>query len=114
ISTIDFGTFHSYPEVWQFNSNATAWGTQWINDHATSQKSIGKPVIIEEFGVKTNRVNTYTTWYSTVVNSGLSGDLIWQAGISAQRGWDDGYAVFPNTPEYTLQKDHATALKARA
>ncbi|KAG8687440.1 hypothetical protein FRC09_013488 [Ceratobasidium sp. 395] len=83
-------------------------------DHATSQKSIGKPVIIEEFGVKTNRVNTYTTWYSTVVNSGLSGDLIWQAGISAQRGWDDGYAVFPNTPEYTLQKDHATALKARA
>ncbi|QRW08113.1 Cellulase (glycosyl hydrolase family 5 protein) [Ceratobasidium sp. AG-Ba] len=55
ISSIDFGTFHSYPESWGQASNSVDWGTQWIKDHATSQKAVGKPVIIEEFGVTSNQ-----------------------------------------------------------
>ncbi|KAI0782501.1 glycoside hydrolase superfamily, partial [Irpex lacteus] len=68
VKTIDFGTFHLYPESWGQSSNpsSSAWGSQWIADHATSQKAANKPVIIEEFGVTTDQPNVYTTWYNEV------------------------------------------------
>ncbi|QRV79394.1 Cellulase (glycosyl hydrolase family 5 protein) [Ceratobasidium sp. AG-Ba] len=115
ISSIDFGTFHAYPGSWGQSANATLWGVQWIKDHAASQKAANKPVIIEEFGVTSDKVNTYTQWYNAVISSGLTGDLVWQAGsyVSTGQTWDDGYAIFPNTAEYTLQTQHAAALKAR-
>ena len=97
ISTIDFGTFHVrqtslvlrriaylrliqlYPESWgqSANPSSSVWGSQWISDHATSQKSANKPVIMEEFGVTDTQLSTYTTWYSNVISTGLTGDLIW-------------------------------------
>ncbi|KAG8677989.1 hypothetical protein FRC08_018157, partial [Ceratobasidium sp. 394] len=115
ISTLDFGTFHAYPGSWGQSANATLWGVQWIKDHAASQKAANKPVIIEEFGVTSDQVNTYTQWYNAVISSGLTGDLIWQAGstVSTGKTWDDGYAVFPGTSTYTAQTQHAAALKAR-
>ncbi|CAE6414897.1 unnamed protein product [Rhizoctonia solani] len=98
ISTLDFGTFHSYP----------------IRDHAASQKSANKPVIIEEFGVTSDQAATYTAWWNEIVSSGgLAGDLIWQAGSSVATGYNDGYAVYPGTDLYTLQTKYAAALKAR-
>jgi hypothetical protein len=66
-----------YPESWGESGNSSAFGTQWITDHATAMKSANKPVIMEEFGVTTSQLATYTTWYSTVISSGLTGDLIW-------------------------------------
>jgi endo-1,4-beta-mannosidase len=62
---------------WGQTSNPQAWGTQWITDHATSQNKVGKPVIIEEFGVTDNQATVYTAWYNQIVSSGLAGDLIW-------------------------------------
>ncbi|EIM81197.1 glycoside hydrolase [Stereum hirsutum FP-91666 SS1] len=117
ISTIDFGTFHLYPESWgeTANPSSSAWGQQWITDHATSQKAANKPVILEEFGVTSDQEDVYTAWYSTVISSGLTGDLIWQAGSNfADRGQtpNDGYAVYPGTDVYTLETSHAAALKA--
>lgn len=58
-------------------TSVLGWGAQWITDHATSMTSQGKPVIIEEFGVTSNQTGTYTDWYSTIMSSGLTGDLIW-------------------------------------
>ncbi|KAG8677942.1 hypothetical protein FRC09_020261 [Ceratobasidium sp. 395] len=85
-------------------------------DHAASQKAVGKPVIIEEFGVTSNQASTYTAWYDAVISSGLTGDLVWQAGstVSTGKTWDDGFAIFPGEAEYTLQTKHSAALKARA
>jgi mannan endo-1,4-beta-mannosidase len=117
ISTIDFGTAHAYPIPWGQTSDPSAWGVQWIKDHATSQTTANKPVILEEFGVTTNQAATYTAWYNAIVSSGLAGDLIWQAGSHLPSGsdtWNDGYAVFPGTDLYTLQTQHCAALKARA
>ncbi|KAL0951085.1 hypothetical protein HGRIS_007823 [Hohenbuehelia grisea] len=58
LPNIDFGTYHSYPQYWYSDldkpgSNFTlkAWGLQWIDYHAKAAKKIGKPVILEEFGV---------------------------------------------------------------
>ncbi|KAJ7594137.1 CEL4a mannanase [Mycena floridula] len=118
ISTLDFGTAHSYPISWGQTSDPQGWGTQWIADHAASMKARGKPVILEEFGITPNtaQVATYTAWYSEIVSSGLSGDLIWQAGSHLSSGStpDDGYAVYPDGAVYPVQTSHSAALKARA
>lgn len=43
-------------------------------------KKANKPVIIEEFGATSNQATVYTAWWNQIVSSGLTGDLIWQAG----------------------------------
>ncbi|KZP21678.1 glycoside hydrolase family 5 protein [Athelia psychrophila] len=118
ISSLDFGTFHMYPENWgeSSNPNATAWGSAWIANHAAIQKSVGKPTIMEEFGVTTtDKVAVYTAWYAEVESSGISGALVWQAGSNLSVGVtpDDDYAVYPGTDVYTLTTSAAAALKAR-
>jgi len=117
VASIDFGTFHLYPEGWGESSNpsSASWGSAWIAAHYAFQKSIGKPVILEEFGVTTDQIDVYTTWYSEVESSGLTGVLIWQAGSDLSNGDtpNDGYAVYPGTSVYTLTTSAAAALKAR-
>jgi mannan endo-1,4-beta-mannosidase len=56
---------HAYPEHWGTESQAdpVGWTTQWIKDHVTIQKSLNKPVILEEYGRTTDQYNTYNTWY---------------------------------------------------
>ena len=71
--------------------------------------------VLEEFGVLDDQVDIYTAWYDEVVSSGLTGDLIWQAGsyLSFGASWDDGYAVYPNSTDYPVMVSGAVALKAR-
>ncbi|RDB16956.1 putative mannan endo-1,4-beta-mannosidase F [Hypsizygus marmoreus] len=115
ISTLDFGTFHSYPEHWGQSDNIQNWGTQWIADHAASQNLVGKPVIIEEFGVTSSQTTVYTAWFNQMVSSEIAGDLIWQAGSHLSTGdtHNDGYAIYPDSAVYPLLKSHAAAIKAR-
>ncbi|KAF7335994.1 Carbohydrate-binding module family 1 protein/glycoside hydrolase family 5 protein [Mycena sanguinolenta] len=116
ITTVDYATFHMYPESWG-ESDVEPWGVQWITDHATVMASANKPVIMEEFGIvnTTTRTSTYSDWYSTVISTDITGDLIWQSGAELSVGPtpDDGYMIFPGNPEYTLMQQHAAALKAR-
>ncbi|KAI0066115.1 CEL4a mannanase [Artomyces pyxidatus] len=120
IPTIDFGTFHaslypvSYESQWG-QSPVDTWGAQWIADHATTQKSANKPTLLEEFGVTSNQPAVYTVWYNEIISSGLSGDLIWQAGSHLSTGDtpQDGYAIYPDGPVFPLETSHAAALKAR-
>ncbi|KAJ7074840.1 glycoside hydrolase [Mycena belliarum] len=115
ISTLDFGTFHMYPQTWG-ESNTVPWGQQWITDHAAVMNSTNKPVLLEEFGLTGTRNASYATWYQTILSTGLTGDLIWQAGSTGlQNGQtpDDGYAIYPTDAVYALMKSHAAALKAR-
>ncbi|KAF9049717.1 CEL4a mannanase [Panaeolus papilionaceus] len=116
IPTIDFGTFHSYPEHWGQANDIKNWGIQWIKDHAASQNAVGKPVILEEFGSTANKDTIYTAWFDAILSSGLAGDLVWQSGsrLSYGSSHDDGYTVYPDTSTYTLLGKHAAALKARA
>ncbi|KAG8893560.1 hypothetical protein FRC00_010355, partial [Tulasnella sp. 408] len=81
ISTVDFGTVHLYPIPWSA-SDSTTWGNTWITNHANVQKSVNKPTILEEYGVTgstSSQVSVYTSWLNTVVSSGMTGSLIWQA-----------------------------------
>ena len=48
-------------------SGYQAWGATWINDHAAVQKSVNKPVIIEEYGVTTSdRCKRFIFWQLTL------------------------------------------------
>lgn len=122
-------------QSWGQSANESLWGVQWIADHAAAQKTANKPVLLgmrllptrffqfltyaimvtEEFGVTTNQVDIYTGWYNEIISSGLTGDLIWQAGsyLSYGASWDDGYAVYPNSTDYPVVVSAATSLKAR-
>lgn len=40
---------------------------------------------MEEFGVTSAQTDVYTAWFSTVLSSGLSGDLIWYATFRVGR-----------------------------
>ncbi|KIJ27867.1 glycoside hydrolase family 5 protein [Sphaerobolus stellatus SS14] len=115
ISTLDFGTVHSYPESWGQQANETLWGVDWITAHAAAQKTANKPVILEEFGVTVNQASTYQLWYNTIISSGLTGNLIWQAGSQLSTGPspNDGYAVYPTGTVYPVMESAAAALKAR-
>ncbi|KAF7334964.1 CEL4a mannanase [Mycena venus] len=113
ISTLDFGTFH---DNWGHTADDIAWGNQWITDHAAIMKSANKPVIMEEYGLTSSaRTAIYPMWYNTVIATGLTGDLVWQAGsvLSTGETPSDGYAIYPTDPEYMLLQVHAAALKAR-
>ena len=74
-----------------------SWGQTWIENHRGAQATYGKPVLMEEFGVYAaqDQITTYENWYTTVVDSGLAGVLIWQAGSNLTSGptADDGFAV---------------------
>ncbi|KAG2354587.1 glycoside hydrolase family 5 protein [Suillus spraguei] len=118
IDTIDFGTFHLYPYSWGIGTlSPMTWGQQWIKDHCNAQTIYNKPVLMEEFGVHADKNQTvnYKNWYSTAIDCGLSGMLIWQAGSNLTSGLtpNDGYTViYPDTPVYQLEEWFSAQLKA--
>ena len=69
-----------YPEHWGQEANITGFGNKWILDHQQSQAKAGKPVILEEYGVTTDKPTVYGQWLGNIETSGLAGDLYWQAG----------------------------------
>ncbi|EPT04925.1 hypothetical protein FOMPIDRAFT_126283 [Fomitopsis schrenkii] len=112
IPTIDFGTAHL---SWGETTDPAEWGVGWIENHAASQKAQNKPVLLEEFGITSNATATYELWYPAIINSGLAGDLIWQAGsyLSSGATPNDGYTVYPNDTVYGMETTYAAQLKAR-
>jgi len=114
LHNIDYGTFHLYPDWW---SKTPAWGTQWIKDHATAQKKIGKPVVFEEYGwlspekrleylgknTTEYRIPVVGEWQRTAVKEKLAGTLYWQFGFNGYsygRNHDDGFTIYlDNKPE---------------
>lgn len=116
ILTLDYGTFHMYPIGWGITSGYQAWGVQWINDHAAVQKSVNKPVIIEEYGVtSSDRPSVYAAWWKAVETSGLAGDQYWQAATTASgSGYNDGYGISTTDSVFPALKSHFATLKARS
>ncbi|KAF5378245.1 hypothetical protein D9757_009166 [Collybiopsis confluens] len=114
ISTVDFGTFHNYPASDSYDGASQTFGAQWIQDHAAAMKASNKPVIMEEFSVAENTIAQYTNWYSIIESTGMAGDLIWQSGSILSNGPSDpNLAVYPGSDVYTLNTQHAAALRAR-
>jgi mannan endo-1,4-beta-mannosidase len=85
LPSIDYGTAHLYPQGWG-ESDPVAWGTKWITDHITDARALGKPLVLEEYGVSiggagiagtADRDAAYRTWTGTVLSAGGAGDQFW-------------------------------------
>jgi mannan endo-1,4-beta-mannosidase len=115
LPAVDFGTFHLYPEDWGVSLE---WGEQWLLDHLRVARELGKPTVLEEYGVKVarsqgkfgtivkgwpERERAYRRWNEILLENGGNGILPWMlAGIG-----DDG-SRYPDYDQYAFYADDAT------
>jgi mannan endo-1,4-beta-mannosidase len=129
---VDFGTFHSYPEDW---GATLAWGDRWIVDHARVARRLGKPTVLEEYGVKVRRddqanivkgldvrLTTYERWNDLTLKGGGNATMVWMLGgidtlNPAPNGMYhdyDGYTVFKGDASAELLARMATKFLEQA
>lgn len=115
LKSIDFGTYHLYPDGW---GRSIDWGTQWIIDHIKSGKAANKPVILEEFGVTSNKDNVYKKWGQAVYDNDGAGLMFW---LLTSIGYDgsnlypdyDGFRVVKNSSTATVLSDISEKMKSK-
>jgi mannan endo-1,4-beta-mannosidase len=111
LPNIDFGTFHLYPEHWGdiFSKNPLKSGNEWIIAHAEAAKAIGKPVILEEYGIQktgaNNRDFIYESWTKTAYEQGIAGTLFWiLSGIDTGESADEA-GLYPDFDGFRVNHD---------
>ncbi|KAI9893647.1 MAG: hypothetical protein M1814_006443 [Vezdaea aestivalis] len=119
IPTIDYGTFHMYPQFWGY---AYDWGNQWIKDHDAIGKRLGKPVILEEYGVESyvaDRQAIILKYQQTILKeTSVASSSFWQFGtqISSINPFDNFAIYYDTTPgsDYqTLVVPHVKDMAAK-
>lgn len=78
LETIDYGTFHLYPDYW---NETWQWGSgTWIPEHAEVAAAAGKPCVLGEFGFKDPKLKAvaYDRWLESVAESGVAGFQFWR------------------------------------
>ena len=77
IEDIDFGTYHWYPDSWGMRPRD---GARWIERHVEAGRRAGKPVVLEEYGLRdaTARERWYPEWIRAAEEGG--GSLVWMLG----------------------------------
>ncbi|KAI4216287.1 MAG: hypothetical protein LQ351_001297 [Letrouitia transgressa] len=119
ISTIDFGTFHMYPNQWGYNYT---WGNTWIEQHNLIGKRAGKPMLLEEYAVPQgeDRKGIMGKWQDTIVTkTSVAGDMFWQFGTRFPSGNNpfDEYALYYDTTAGSdfdvLARQHAQTMAAK-
>lgn len=64
-----------------------SWGSQWIEQHSAAGRSVGKPLVLEEYGSKINDTEFEIPWQTTLLqNSSVAYDSFWQFGSSCLAG----------------------------
>jgi mannan endo-1,4-beta-mannosidase len=125
---VDFGTFHMYPEDW---GAGLEWGKGWIADHERVARRLGKPTVLEEYGVKVSRddqgnviggldtrIDYYTRWNSQVLKRGGNAAMAWMlAGVEEAGGVYrdyDHYSFYRNDPTADLLTRYAAEFSTAA
>ena len=114
LPNIDFGTFHLYPDDWQTPSG---FGERWIVDHARIARRLGKPTLLEEYGVKVarsdgtrgeivqglpERLAQYRSWNESLLHQ-TGASLSWMLA-----GNDSGQARYPDYDGFAFYRDDVT------
>ena len=110
LDTIDFGTFHLYPEHWGIpDSEFVQWGTRWITEHAEAARLAGKPIVLDEYGVgistRQNRAYAFREWTDTIYEQGLAGSMFWTLTGLDNSPEADGEGLFPNFDGFRVLND---------
>jgi len=116
IPTLDYGTFHMYPDQWGYNYT---WGNEWITQHDAIGAKLGKPVVLEEYGAQgPNMTAVEQQWQNTVVDdTEIAYDSFWQFGTTLPSGTNDSdnYTIYYGTEQYSiLALQHVNAMEAKA
>lgn len=93
LPAIDFGTCHLYPESWNVPAK------KWIRSHRKLARKIGKPMLVEEFGLLggPDRDATYAEWVGEACGDGGAGALVWMIAGNDPSGapyHDDGFTLY--------------------
>lgn len=121
MSSIDFGTFHLYPDNWGVG---TKWGNQWIVDHIEAAQKVGKPTVLEEYGIVVKRNHesneierglerrklAYENWNNLMLKRGGAASMFWilvgidpfNESTGLYRDYD-GFSVYNVGGEQTTQ-----------
>jgi mannan endo-1,4-beta-mannosidase len=104
LPAIDFGTFHLYPRSW---GRGVKFGAEWIEKHQRLGKRVGKPVLLEEFGLPEapDRDAEYAEW------ARRGNALVWMtAGLdpTGARYYNDGFTLYEGAEAPLL----ASAMRA--
>jgi mannan endo-1,4-beta-mannosidase len=100
---VDFGTFHLYPDDW---GTPQGFEEQWIEDHLDVARRLGKPTVLEEYGLKAargseQRLASYRRYDELVLRHGGSASMPWMlAG-------NEGNARYPDYDGFTFYRDDA-------
>jgi mannan endo-1,4-beta-mannosidase len=100
---VDFGTFHLYPDDW---GAPAGFSERWIADHLKLARQLGKPTVLEEYGVKAarglpERVRTYQRWNELLLERGGTAALPWMlAG-------NDTIGRYPDFDGFAFYRDDA-------
>jgi mannan endo-1,4-beta-mannosidase len=87
---VDFASIHLYAEVWNLSP---AGGAAWIADHARIARSMGKPLVLGEFGHRSNMAGVYDQWLRAADAERVGGSLVWQLLCQSCGGMGDHYSV---------------------
>jgi len=117
ISTIDFMSLHLYPNQW--GGMGETFGEEWIINHTNYAHSLGKPVVMAEYGLrgsKDQQAVAYKKWTDLVYSSGMNGDMFWMLVAHDNDGHIvpdyDGYAQHCPSDACTLFTEHANQMSA--
>ncbi len=117
LPNVDYATIHLYPEGWGENpagkpgTDPVRWGTDWITTHLADAAALGKPMVLEEFGLSVNadqgiadeaaRDTGYQNWIDAVHDHGGAGDQFWLLTSRV----DDG-SFYPDYDGYRVVWDN--------
>lgn len=113
LPNIDLGTFHLYPDHWGMGFN---WGNDWIQAHIDVARELGKPTVLEEYGVVVRRNEAseiiggwgrreaaYRNWNELMIKRGGAGTMFW-----ILVGVDDDQGVYPDYDHFSLYRNDRT------
>lgn len=122
LRSVDFGTFHLYPDNW---STGLAWANQWIVDHIEAAQRVGKPTVLEEYGVTIQRDDetgkvlggierrqvAYTNWNNLLLKRGGAGSMFWiLVGVDPENENTGYYQDYDHYSVYNLPDDESARL----
>jgi endo-1,4-beta-mannosidase len=122
LPSIDYGTFHLYPDTW---ATSVKWANQWIIDHVAAAQKAGKPTVLEEYGImvkreeKTGRVvggydrrrTAYVNWNNLLRQGGGNASMFWMlAGIDPGNSDTGQYPDLDHFAVYNLPEDDSAKL----
>ena len=103
----DVATVHLYPDAWAFSPAEYQWlGPNYLQDRRDLAWARGKPIILEEYGMRRGWMDSreaYFGWVQSLVSSlGFAGSLVWAAAHEPREGYDYGYHGYNDGQGYVF------------